>query len=248
MSGVEVVHGVVETPAEARLGDLAETIGHEYERMVEAGKAMVTHAIAIGDALLEAKTLVAPGAWCEWLDRTMPNGRRNSACRNYMRLAALKEYVDPELPIRTNLQLVTGLEKRSSATPRLPAEVKEEALRLHATGEFTNAAIARMVGTTNDTIRAWADPEYAAEKARRSNARRKAKREAERPELVEAAHKNERAFRYGEPGRAAVGRAVRRLAQVQGKAATHEALRDLAAISTAWADRLEGPNVRSEAA
>jgi hypothetical protein len=245
--GSEVVVGVVETPAETRLRDLAETIRREHELLVAATRAMVLHAVAVGDALLEAKRLVPAGEWTVWIEANMPYERRRSMCQNYMRLAALKDHIDPDLSITSNLQLVRGLEKRSSATPRVPEEVKREALRLHATGEFTNAAIARMVGTTKESVRCWTDPEYAHRKSQQLAARRRAQRAERRPELVAAEESGDRRFRYGEPGRAAIGRAVRRLAEVQGKVATREALLDLAAISEAWAARLDSSETREAA-
>lgn len=52
-----------------------------------------------------------------------------------------------------------------------------------------------------------------------------------------------RARRFGEPGRAAVGRAVRVLAHTEGRAATRTALLDLAGACRAWAHLL---TVRSE--
>jgi transposase-like protein len=162
---------------------------------------MVEHAIACGEALLEAKAIIPGGQWQAWMEENLPHGVRRSMCRNYMRLAFLKEHVDPELPIRTNLQLVTGLEKRASGTPRVPEETKREALRLHATGTFTNAEIARTVGVTKDTIRAWTDPDWAKRKQDQSNQRRQQRTVALRAEQPPTPEEDP-AYTYGEPGRA----------------------------------------------
>lgn len=241
--GVEIVRGVIETPIERELLDLAETIRREHDAVVEAAGSMVRHALAAGEALLATKVLVAPGRWGQWVEENLPHGLRKSMCRHYMRLAALREHVDPDLSIAANVKLLRGMEPVSKGTPRVEAERKAEALRLHDTGQFTRAEIARRVGVSKDTMRAWIDPEFAQRKADASNESRKRHREAMLLEAhPEIAYDEEarRAFRYGEPGRAAIGRAVRRLAQSTGEVGTREALLDLAAISKAWAARLDG--------
>lgn len=224
-----------------RLSDLAETIRRECQLAEQAASAMLSHAIACGDALLEAKTLVPNGEWMAWIEQNMPHNKRRSMCQNYMRLATLKEHVDPDLSITANLHLVRGLEKRSSATPRVPSEIKAEALRLYATGEFTKAAIARMVGTTKESVRAWTDPAYAHRKSQLCAARRRQQRAERQPTMQLVMTRDERAHRYGEPGRAAITQAVKRIAQTQGRQATIEALLDLAAIAATWAERLGAP-------
>lgn len=236
-----VLQGVVETPEEARLRALGETIEREHAAVVSAAESMLSHAIACGEALLAAKEIVPAGEFGAWLDRQMPMGLRKSMCRHYMRLAALKEHVDHELSITSNIKLLRGMDPISAGTPRVDAEVKEEALRLHATGQFNRAEIARMVGVHKHTIYAWTDPGFAEHKNAMSKKWHREKREAERLERVPELATNtelQRAWRYGEPNRAAIGRAVRRLAQATGKNATVEALLDLAAICSAWANRL----------
>ncbi len=111
---------------------------------------------------------------------------------------------------------------------------------MHAEG-FNNKQVGEMVGVTDDTVHSWVDPAWARANQARSRAlakRRRLERQAAERAAAGDPEPDQRAMRYGEPGRAAVGKAVRRLAQVQGKAATREALLDLAAISEAWAARL----------
>jgi transposase-like protein len=183
-----------------------------------------------------------------WLAETLPDGKRASACRNYMRLAHHREYVDPTLSLTSNLLLVCGLEKREIGTPRHSPETKARVLAVAGEGH-TMAEIARRTGVTKSTVHAWLDPAWAADKTARAREQQRDRRAQARggePESEELAEPDPRSRRYGEPGRAAIGRAVRRLAQVQGKDATREALLDLAAICRAWAERLgapfDGPN------
>lgn len=255
---VEVVpvSGTVVAP-EVRLAELAATITRQCEIALEAGRAMVEHAIACGEALLEAKTLVPPGQWSTWLEETVPHGVRRAMSRNYMRLAALKEFVDPELSITSNLHLVRGLEKRSSATPRVPEEVKDEAVRLHATGEFTVAAIARMLGTTSESVRGWINPKYAARRSARGNARRSELRAEREPAVeIEPPAADEVRRRVGRqaaqrPGvRDAFAAVVRRVLQAeraQDPEALVAVLSDGAAELLAWADRIQR-EINAEAA
>jgi hypothetical protein len=57
---------VLDAPT-ASLGTLAETVNREHELVLEAGTAMVAHAIKAGEALLKAKELVGHGGWERWL-------------------------------------------------------------------------------------------------------------------------------------------------------------------------------------
>jgi transposase-like protein len=234
------LNGVVQTPADERLRELGETVRSEHALMVGAVNEAVTHAVALGEALLEAKTLVPTGSFTAWLMENGPDGKGLSSCEVYMRLAANKEHIDPTLSINANRDLVRGLARRSSAVPRISEDAKAEALRLYATGKFSPAEIARTVGTTRDTVRYWAEPNFAENKLRATkeyHRRQRAERRIER----EQQPLPDRPLRYGEPGRAAVGRAVRELAKAEGRDATCDALLTLAAICTAWAERLSPP-------
>lgn len=242
MSADRALTGVVVNTDE-QLRVLAATFNREHDLAVEASEAVVFHAVRAGEALLAAKALVPPGKWSDWLQTNLPGGKRLSMCRNYMRLAALKQHVDPELSITSNLQMLTGLKGLNLGTQRVPEDVKQEAIRLHNTGEFTRAEIARRLDTTKDSVRAWIDPEYAQRRNRRNaEARRRIldghaslrgtqERDVE-PVPLQAVP---RGHQFGEPSRAAVGAAVRRLAQAQGREKTRRALIDLSAVALAWA-------------
>lgn len=216
------------------LDGIVATIHREHELAWNAGVAMLQHALAAGEALLEAKEIVPAGEWKAWLAANAPGDRGLWTCSAYMRLAYLREHVDPNLSFTANLQLLQGMEGRSTGIAKVPDDAKAEGLRLHATGEFSLNEIARTIGVTRSTVRCWVDPEWAKAKERRRN---RGSRLRVAPEF-DLGERDERAFKHGEPGRAALGRAVRRLAQATGRGSTVDALLDIAAIATAWSQRL----------
>jgi hypothetical protein len=222
-----------------RLDELAETVRRECALADQAGKAVVLHAIAAGEALIEAQRLVPAGEWAAWVQANAPDGRGYWSCQSYMRLAALRQYVDPELTITANLRLLTGVPGRAGGSrPRVSPEVKETALAMHA-ASIGRSEIAHALGVHVSTVRAWTDPEWA---RRKEQARPSRSRVAEyRPPLQSATteDRDPRVFRYGEPGRTAMGKAIRQLAMAKGAEDVGEALRDIAAIATAWADRVQ---------
>ena len=141
------------------------------------------------------------------------------------------------------MHLVAGLPGVTPGTPRVAEDVKAEVRRLHAQGGLTNVEIAERCGTTKESVRCWTDPDYARRKMEQSNERRRLRRlSALADQGVDVqARAEDRAYRYGEPGRAALTRAIRRLATVQGKDAVREACLDIAAIAQRWAQRLGAP-------
>jgi hypothetical protein len=222
-----------------RLAVLVDTIREQADRIEAAAKVLVEHAIALGEALLEAQQLVPAGDWNRWVRINVPFGRNRTMCRNYMRLAALKEHVDSELTIAANLKQITGLQRKCASVPRKPAEVKAEAIRLYTTGQFSYSQVAAMVGTTSKSVHSWVDPEYA-EQVRRNVQRNEANRR-ERLRALPGGEQGDRAHRYGEPGRAALNRAFRKLSKAATSPYMIEALLDIEAIASAWRERLDHP-------
>jgi transposase len=74
------------------LDELATTANREHNLALQAGAAMVEHAILSGEALLAAKQLVPHGEWLFWLHDNFTDGSRNTAYR-FMRLARHKGIV-----------------------------------------------------------------------------------------------------------------------------------------------------------
>lgn len=228
---------------EERLTGLVATIRERYDALVAAEASAVPHAVAIGEALIEARVCVAPGHWTRWIAENIPNGLRGSMCRNYVRLANHRDHLDYTLSIRANLNLIAGMPARYKGTPKYPAHVKEEARRLRREGVKVKDIAARL-GTSTEAIVRWTNEAYAErDRQRKAEWGRENWQPSERERREEVIR--DRAFRYGEPGRAAVGQAVRRLAQAHGHAPLIEALRDLGAICEAWAGRLDSDEVRA---
>lgn len=157
-----------------------------------------------------------------------------------MRLAACKEYLDPSLTITANLRLVRGLAKRPLGAPRYPPEVKARAIELRQQG-VPQPKVAEMCGVTQETVRAWCDPEYAARKSARTAEIRRQQR-AERGPLRVVDHADDehaRAHEFGKPGRAAIAAATRSLAAATSPRQVIDRLKTLQAIARAWQTVLE---------
>lgn len=256
MSGTESTSAVEVIDTDARLRELSETIHREHELAYQAGLVTLEHAIAAGDALMAAQRLVPVGEWAKWVEENTPSGRGYWACQSYMRLAALKVHVDPDLSIGANLQLLRGMEGRSTSH-KIPDHVRERAVHLAAAGEMSLAQIAREAGVDRSTVRAWVNPEWAREKEQRRRSRSKtsieivseedpAPKVAKEPDptALGSGGFEHRARKYGEPGKGALSGVLRKLAQVKGREASRDVLLDLAAVASAWAETMRDPAER----
>jgi hypothetical protein len=98
-------------PAQSRLTELADEIRQEHHATETAWTNALSHAIACGQKLLEAKTLMRHGLWGNWLEANFPGSRRTAT--NYARLARNRQTVASLPTVRDALDLLTS---------RLPAE------------------------------------------------------------------------------------------------------------------------------
>ena len=95
---------------DVNLDSLAEQANDFHARSEEAGRARIEYALAAGQALVEAKRLVAHGGWLPWLEEHFAGSQQNAS--NYMRLAANYQRVsnlladDPDLSIREALKAI----------------------------------------------------------------------------------------------------------------------------------------------
>ena len=227
----------VETSAERRLLELAEIIGREHQLARQAAHAMLEHALACGDALLEAKAMLPAGEWGRWVEQILPDGTKVTMCGNYMRLAYLREHIDPEMTLTANLRALRGVPGVPLGTQKHSEETKQRAREMYADGVHVKR-IAREVGASHRSVSQWVVPGYLEADRDRQNATRRANGTVKGHPVPQTPH-DERVYRYGEPGRAAITQAVRKIATTSGRKATREALLDLAAICSAWAERLE---------
>ncbi|MGO7787372.1 DUF3102 domain-containing protein [Rhizobium ruizarguesonis] len=75
-----------------RLPVLAASIKTEHDECVAAMRQSLSHALAAGDMLMEAKTLVGHGEWLPWLAENCPIPKRTAQL--YMRLAKHRELIE----------------------------------------------------------------------------------------------------------------------------------------------------------
>lgn len=84
---MDVTSGNIDTSN--RLPVLAAQINEAHDRSIRSFEATVTSAIAAGDRLLEAKSLLKHGEWLVWLREHC--GFSDRTAQNYMRLAKRKD-------------------------------------------------------------------------------------------------------------------------------------------------------------
>jgi hypothetical protein len=94
---------------------LLATANREHELVMQAGTAMVEHAIRAGEALLAARNGMGDGEWGDWLRGAFVASV--ATAHNYMRLAIHQDAVRGLPSMRAALTQVTG--ERSPR--RLPA-------------------------------------------------------------------------------------------------------------------------------
>lgn len=151
---------VLDAPT-ATLGTLAETANREHELVLEAGTAMVAHAIKAGEALLKAKELVGHGGWERWLVENLSEHSLTTP-RLYMRLARHRDQVLTAGPVSLNVaqKLLVG-----GSDSRIDQDRRDDARRLRKQG-LTYQQIADELGCTRDSAFRWCNPK-AEERARR---------------------------------------------------------------------------------
>jgi transposase-like protein len=170
------------------LDALAETANREHQLVLQAGEAMVGHAIGAGEALLAAREEIVDGDWQPWIEENFVGCL--STAHNYMRVAIHKDAVQGLPSMRQALTSITGQAGLvKGRRPIYPAEIVEEAKALHEEGAGINE-IAREFGASNDTVLKWVDPEYrerrkraqreSAKRTREEKNRERAKREQTR--------------------------------------------------------------------
>jgi DNA modification methylase len=109
----------------ATLADLAVRINAEHSEVVRALRLGLSHAIAAGNALLEAKALLKHGQWLPWLNDNCLISERTASL--YMRLARhapdLKSATVADLTIREAVTLINDAAEPDSAAPSIPRSV-----------------------------------------------------------------------------------------------------------------------------
>lgn len=151
------------------LDELGGTAAREHGLVVQAGTAMIEHAIRAGEALLAARdqycgpllqdrSLSQNQVWMAWLAENFP-GARNTAS-GYMRVASHQDAIRSALRDPTlgeALRYIRGLQPSLGGVRVTPQEVIDEARRLRGQGlAFTE--IAPLLGISAATVRRHLDP------------------------------------------------------------------------------------------
>lgn len=100
----------------SHLTELAQAANENHRETEKWARVAVNHAMAAGDALLEAKALIEHGGWGAWLLENFEGSDRTA--RAYMRLANHREEVEAKRQASADLTIEGALEAIASPKPR----------------------------------------------------------------------------------------------------------------------------------
>lgn len=168
------------------LPDLAKRATVEHEAVEHHLGAALDHAIAAGEALLQAQAQVPTGSWLAWLDANFPGSQVTAYY--YMRIAHYRELVR-ELPsVSAAMSRLRGMPAiRSAGWHSYDEQLRDASVRLYQDG-MRVPDIARTWGVSGDTVRSWVDPAWRRRKQRELARRREAAkllRDRERRESID---------------------------------------------------------------
>lgn len=103
-----------------RLPELAAEIRQHVEGARAAARRGIEHAIAVGEALLEAQKLVGHGRWAEWLKEHCDLSERQA--RKYKRLAKHKDVL-PKTALGADLTITAAID--ALAEPQWPDKLSQ---------------------------------------------------------------------------------------------------------------------------
>lgn len=155
------------------LDELANTVRREHAQLVNAGAAMIEHAIRAGDALCLAKEQVERGGWDRWLKDEFPD-KHPKTLRLYMRVARYQDRVRAAQP--ATLTAAHRLLAGEAFRPHTD-ELREEARRLSREEGLSIVEISARLGASKHAIGGWLNP---AQAERRRQRMRQESREARR--------------------------------------------------------------------
>jgi transposase len=173
---------------EQTLAELAETANREHAAAEQAAHAWLDHAIAAGEALIEAKRQVVHGNWTEWL-RVHADCSQSMALQ-YIRVATYKgRALDaPRGSRHAVMEHLRGL-PGTKRQLRSPART-EEAQRLIDSG-LTQKEAAEAFGVSESTMSNWVNPDKYRKKLDNWKTKERRRSEAERA-LREKEERNRR--------------------------------------------------------
>jgi hypothetical protein len=154
------------------LDELAGTVEREHAAVTDALRAALTHALAAGDALLQAQDeLRDVPSFERWIEA---RGFGYRTAQKYMRLASYRDRLEAhpdygDLTANPATLYLRGLPKRTREDEEQSA-LNDEITRLHADG-VGSREISRMLGCHLSTVRYHTDPAYREAKIRREATR-----------------------------------------------------------------------------
>jgi hypothetical protein len=179
VSLVTTEHEVIE-PGRRSLRELADAANREHALVVEAGEAMVEHAIRAGAWLLEAKSRCPKGTWVRWREDHFAAGI--TACAIYMKMAHHQEMLRARevtsIGQAKQILYASDVPNMNHGHRRYPTYMAEAAKELRAEGR-TWHAIGGELGVAPRTAKAWVDPDAAERHKASVRACNKRKRQAE---------------------------------------------------------------------
>lgn len=144
---------------QTELDALAENANREHDAVLDASASALTHSIAAGEFLLQARNLVPRGEWERWVAENFHAAP--TMAKAYMRLARYKHLLpaDTTLSQLDALQYLRGLPGIDGKRPQEEINaLRDEALRLVAAG-FSQREAASILGLAKSTVARWAKGE-----------------------------------------------------------------------------------------
>lgn len=163
------------------LDELAATARHEHQLAEGSALGLLHHAIACGEALNSARSLVAPGDWMDWCETNVAEIHFSSIVK-YCRLARHRDYLEPRINDGTlrsrasahiSLRGIGHQHGASIVHAALRLDVSTERLRQLKDKGLTHRQIADEVGLSTRTISERFNPAARKKRIARATQRRR---------------------------------------------------------------------------
>lgn len=180
--------------ASMTLEQLADEIGKGHRSVQANLSAAVATGIEVGLRLMEVKSRLGVGEWRPWIEVNIDELSPAQA-GVYLRFAYYREVIfesaaDSAIVWKDAMKAIKGLPPvLVDHAGAYPAEVRDEAKRLRATG-MPYTRIGQEMGIDCQTVKSWCEPGYRAEQRRRFKERARRRRAAEKA-LREKEHREE---------------------------------------------------------
>jgi hypothetical protein len=119
-----------------RLGELAAQVRVEHRAVLADARSMLLHAVAAGEALLEAKALIGHGSWLNWLSGV---GLEPRTAQRYMRIArntSAVSYLPNDASMRDALDALSRPRPRPSTRQERLLELSRRFSQIQIMGAY----------------------------------------------------------------------------------------------------------------